>query len=65
MVLQQGNWLQIKALGFSPKQGPHTPASHAPLPRLRTHIIFCRHSVADRKHLSLTREYLCVVGGGG
>lgn len=22
-------------------------------------MIFCRHSVADRKHLSRTREYLC------
>lgn len=28
-------------------------------------MIFCRHSVADRKHLSLTREYLCMVEGVG
>lgn len=26
-------------------------------------MIFCRHSIADRKHLSLTRECLCAAGG--
>lgn len=34
-----------------------------PPPRVWTHMTFCRHSIADRKHLSLTRECLCVVGG--
>lgn len=53
-----------RPLGSVPARGRSVPASTPALPRAQTHIIFCRHSVADRKHLSLTREYLCMGGRG-
>lgn len=64
VVLQRGGWLQIKVLGFSPDRGTQRSCLPPP-PRAWTHMIFCRHSIADRKHLSVTRECLCMAEGAG
>lgn len=63
-VLQQGNWLQIKAPGSVPNGAPQSCLPR-PSQAADSHHLLQTLRRPARKHLSLTREYLCVVGGRG
>lgn len=62
VVLQQGNWLKIKALGFSPKRGPHSPASHTPPQAADSHHLL--QTLCGRQEALVSDQGVSLCGRG-